>query len=169
VAGDRHDARHRLDLAVISGAQPLRSGLAEGADAAIDQARIDLRQRLVADTELVHHAGAKILHHHVGFRRKALDDLDRFRLLQVQRQAALAAVDRLPSRRKPALGPLLVERGAAHVLALAPLHLDDIGAEQAQLVAGVRPGEHLREVENSHAFERSGHATSLFIVLRLFR
>src|SRR5207245_5887551 len=46
---------------------------------------------------------------------------------------------------------------AAHILAAAPLHLDDVGAEQCELVARIGASQHLREVENLHAFERSGH------------
>jgi hypothetical protein len=85
-----------------------------------------------------------------------LDDLDRLRLLQIERQAALVAVDGLPARREPTLGPFAAQRRAAHVFAFAPLHLDDVGAEQRELVARIRAGQHLREVEDLHAFERSG-------------
>ena len=97
VTGDRHDAGHRLDLAVIAGGRSFRAGLAEAGDGAIDQPRIDRRQRLIADAELVHHAGPEILHHHVGLGGEPLDDRDRLRLLQVERQAALVAVDCLPA------------------------------------------------------------------------
>ncbi len=75
---------------------------------------------------------------------------------EVERQAALVAVDRLQRRREAALGPFAAQRRAAHVLALAPLHLDDVGTQQRELVARIGAGQHLREVENLHAFERSG-------------
>ena len=75
---------------------------------------------------------------------------------QIERQAALVAVDRLPARREAALGPFAAQRRAAHVLAFTPLHLDDVGAEQRELVARIGASQHLREVENLHAFERSG-------------
>src|SRR5262249_34130722 len=65
VTGDSHDAAHRLDLAVVAGARALRTGLTETGDCAVDQPRIDVGQRGIADTELVHHARPKILHHHV--------------------------------------------------------------------------------------------------------
>src|SRR3981189_949828 len=41
--------------------------------------------------------------------------------------------------------------GAPHVLAFAPFHLDDIGAEQRELIARIGAGQHLREVKNLHA------------------
>src|SRR6185437_1503120 len=89
VAGDRHDAAHRLHLAVIAGAVALGPGLAETAYRAINQLRIDRRERLVADAELVHHARAEILHHDVGLFSELLDDGNRLGLGQVDRQAAL--------------------------------------------------------------------------------
>jgi hypothetical protein len=63
-------------------------------------------------------------------RGELFHDRDRLGLGQIEREAALVAVDRLPTRRKAALGPFAGERRAAHVLALAPFHLDDVGAEQ---------------------------------------
>ena len=155
MAGQRHDARQRLDLAVIAGLVAIRSGLAEAGHRAIDQPRVDLGQRGVADAEPVHHAGAEILHDHVGVGDQALDDLDRRRLLQIQGQAALVAVDRQPGRRHPAVRPLARQRRAAHVLALAAFHLDDLGAEQGKLVGTEGAGEDLGEVENLHAGERT--------------
>src|SRR4029077_11745087 len=151
----------RLDLAVIARAVALRTGLAETRNRAIDQSWIDLRKRGVADTELVHHAGTKIFHHHVGFSGKLPDDLDGFRPGEIERQAALVAVDRLPAGRKPAIGPFAAQGRATHVLAAAPLDLDDVGPEQRELVARVGASQHLGEVENFHAFERSGHVDFL--------
>ena len=81
--------------------------------------------------------------------------------VQVQRQAALVAVDRQPARRHPAVGPFAGQRRAAHVLTLAPFHLDDVGAQQCELVAGIGAGQHLREVENPDAFEWSGQFSFL--------
>src|SRR5258708_29851311 len=40
VTRDRHDARHRLDLAVIAGAEALRAGLPEATDRAIPPPRV---------------------------------------------------------------------------------------------------------------------------------
>ncbi len=158
VAGQRHDARQRLDLAVIAGLVAIRAGLAEAGHRAIDQPRVDLGQRGIADAEPVHHAGAEILHDHVGVGDQALDDLDRRRLLQIQRQAALVAVDRQPGRRHAAVCPLARQRRAAHVLALAALHLDDVGAEQGELEAAERSGKDLGEIEDACAGKRAGGA-----------
>ena len=82
--------------------------------------------------------------------------LDRGGLLQVERQAALVAVDRQPRRRHAAVGPFTGQRRTAHILALAAFDLDHIGAEQGELVAAIRAGEHLREVEDADVGERAG-------------
>ena len=94
-------------------------------------------------------------------RRELLDDGDRLRLREIEGEATLVAVDGLPAGGKAALGPFAAQRRAAHVLAFATLHLDDVGAEQRELVACIGAGQHLREVENLHAFERSGHVCFL--------
>ena len=141
--------------------------MAEAGDRAINQPRIDRRERTVADAEFVHHAGAKIFHHHVGLCRELFDDRDRFWLREVERQAALVAVDRLPARRETALRPFAAQRRATHILALAPLHLDDVSAEERELVARIGPRQHLREVENLYAFERSGQNVLLVLSLSL--
>ena len=64
-----------------------------------------------------------------------------------------------------ALGPFAAQRRAAHVLAFATLHLDHIGPEQRELVARIGASQHLREVENLHAFERSGQMDVLLLFL----
>src|SRR5437588_344551 len=70
---------------------------------------------------------------------------------------AAVAPDSTSQTATPArVGPFAAQRRAAHVLALAALHLDDVGPEQRKLVARIGAGQHLREVENLHAFERSG-------------
>jgi hypothetical protein len=157
VTSNGHDAADRLDLAVVAGTRSLWTGLAEAGDCAIDQPRIDPGQHFIADPELVHHSRPKVLHHHVGLRGKLLHDPYCLRLREVERQTAFVAVDGLPARCEPAVGPFPTQGRSAHILALAPLDLDDVGSEQRQLIARIGTGQDLREVENLHAFERSGH------------
>src|SRR5450759_3908470 len=73
----------------------------------------------------------------------------------------------LPARGEAAISPFAAERGAAHVLAFAPLHFDDVGAEQRELVARIGASQHLCEVKNLHAFERSGHLCVLLMAILL--
>src|SRR4029077_18158091 len=95
------------------------------------------------------------------FSGKPPDDLDCFRLREVERQAALVAVDRLPAGRKPASAPCAAYRRAGQAPPAAPLYLDDVGPKQRELVARIGASQHLREVENFYAFERSGHVDFL--------
>jgi hypothetical protein len=117
VAGDRHQAAHRLDLAVVGGGRALRAVLAEARYRAIDELGVDGCQRCMADAELVHHAGAEVLHHHVGLGGKAMHDLDRLRLGEIEGETALVGVDAHESGRQVARRPVLVGRAAAHVVA----------------------------------------------------
>ena len=94
MAGDRHDTGHCLDFAVVAGFGAGRTGLAEAGDRAVDQARVDLGQCLVAQTESVHHAGAEVFHDDVGLCGELQDDVSGGGLLQVQGQAFLVAVHR---------------------------------------------------------------------------
>src|SRR5512141_1456444 len=48
-------------------------------------------------------------------------------------------------------------KGVRRMSSPSPLQLEDVGAEQRELVARIGAGQNLREVENLHAFERSGH------------
>ena len=153
MAGDRHDAAHRLDLAVVGGGGALGAGLAEARHRAIDEPRVQPRQHLVADAHPVHDAGAEVLHHHVGLGGEAVHDLDRLGLGEVEGEIALVGVDGHPGGGHVARRPLLVERAAAHVLPARPLDLDHVGAEQRQLVAAEGACEHLREVEDADAGE----------------
>ena len=88
-----------------------------------------------------------------------LDHLDRLGLLEVHGDRALAAVDRDPGRGEPALLPVVGAVAEAHVVAFARFDLDDVGAEQRELVGGVGPREDTREVEDLHAGERLAHGT----------
>jgi hypothetical protein len=94
VTGDRHDPRHRLHHAVEGGGLPLRTGLAKARHGAIDQLRIDLAQRLIAEPELLHDAGPEVLPDDVRPLGESPDDLGRFRLGEVERQASFVGVER---------------------------------------------------------------------------
>ena len=71
--------------AVERGGAALRPVLPEPGDRAVDEARIDAFQHLVAEAEPFHDAGAEILPHDIGRLGEALDDLDRLRLSQVDK------------------------------------------------------------------------------------
>ena len=65
-AGDAHQAAHALRDLVDAGAGAVGPGLAEAADAAIDQARVDRVDVVPGDLQPVLHVGAHVLDDHVG-------------------------------------------------------------------------------------------------------
>src|SRR5262249_13318193 len=160
LAGDRHDARHRLKLAVERRRRPLRAAVAEARAGQVDEAWIDRRERLVTDAELVHDTGSEVLPHDVGAGHEPLDDFDRLGTPEVERQAALVAVDGQEARRHLSRRPLLADELAARLVAVTRLDLHDIGAEQRELERPVGAGEIACEIEDADAGERLAHAPS---------
>src|SRR5918999_260767 len=92
LSGDAHHAGHALGDQVVAGTRGIGSGLPEAGDARVDDARVDLFERLVVYAELLGHAGAKVLDDHVRPADEAVEDLARPILLEVERHALLVAV-----------------------------------------------------------------------------
>ncbi len=109
VAGDRHDARHRLQLAVERGSAALRALLAKTRDGAIDQPRIDRAQHLIAEPEPLHDPGAKILPDDICPFGELFDDFDGLPFGQVEGQAALVGVDAEKRGSQPLRRPFRAE------------------------------------------------------------
>ncbi len=91
-AGDRHQAAHALRDLIEARPVGVGAVLAEAGNAGIDEARIDLGERLVVDAEPLLHVGAEILDHDVGLLDHALEGGEAFGRLQIERHAALVAV-----------------------------------------------------------------------------
>jgi len=92
-AGVAGNAGQGQVIDVVTGAVLVRAALAVTGDRHIDQLRVDCLQCLIAHTEFVHHAGAKLLQHDVVLGHQLLDHLHRFRLFQVKGDAALIAIE----------------------------------------------------------------------------
>src|SRR5262245_29389012 len=105
VTGDRHDAAHGLDLAVIGSGGPFRTGLAEARHSTVNEPWIDPRQHLIANPHSVHDARPEVLHYHVGLGREAVYDLDRLWLGKVERYVAFVRIDGHPGRGHIAVRP----------------------------------------------------------------
>ena len=91
-AGDRHEAAHALGDLVDARAVAVRPGLAEAGDAAVDDARVDRRKRLVVDAQALFDARAIVLDDDVGVWRELLEDRDALRISEVEGHASLVAV-----------------------------------------------------------------------------
>ena len=53
----------------------VRTAFPEAFHLAVDDARIDLAQLVVTETQALDRSGGEVLHEHVGFAREILDDL----------------------------------------------------------------------------------------------
>jgi len=143
---------------VVAGQILVRPVLAVAADRAVGNLRIDRPDRFVADTQLVHHAGAKAFDDDIRRCRQTQEDLDAFRLLQVEHHALLVAVDHAE------VGTVLTRAGAQRTGVIADLRvfdLDHLCPQIGQVQGGDRPGEQAGEVKHLDAGERCRAAHDL--------
>ena len=114
---------------------------------------------LVAEAEARHHAGPEILHQRRRRSRRARETSPcRRRLLRsstTERLPAFCARNETPMLRAVELRP--TRRAGARDRRRRRFDLDDVGAEQRELIAAVRPGQHVGEVEHADAGEEWGH------------
>ena len=104
----------------------------------------------------MHHAGAKILDHHLRGGNEPLKDLLAGRCFQVKCDGALTCV----LRQEGCAHPLLVEQRvrtqfAGEIARARHFHLDDVSAKGGQLVAAERPRQHIGQVQHADAFQQS--------------
>ena len=127
-----------------------RARLAEAGDRAVDQPRPSRpTTRLVAEPQPLHRAGTEVLDQHVGAIEQPLEDRRARRLLQVERQALLVAVDAEEVR---ALAADERRTPRARVVAAAGLlDLDDARAHVGEQHRAVRPGQHARQIDDEQA------------------
>ena len=135
-----------VDLAVF-----VRSG-AEAFDRGNDHARIELVNVLEGEPHAVERAGREILHQHVAFLHQPVEDFLALRMLAVDRDRALAAIEHGEIE---TVGAFHVAKLAARDVADAgPFHLDDVGAHEGEQLGAGRPRLHVREIEDAHTVER---------------
>ena len=150
-ARDRHQPGLGLCDEVVPRA-PRRTALGtEAGDRAVDDPWVALAHRVVAHAQPLRPADLEVLDHHVRGRAQLERQRPALLVGEVERAAALAAVDRqvvgglaCGERRAPA---------ARLVAALRALHLHHVRAEVGQHHRAVGPGEHAREVRHPDAPE----------------
>ncbi|MNS97118.1 hypothetical protein D3C72_1314410 [compost metagenome] len=115
--------------------------------ACIDEPRIDPCERLVTQVQAFHGVGRKILHQHV----RRLDQLQQYRsatrILQVNGDAALVAVEIAEVTRPEALQ-------TPRPIAVHGLDLDHVGAQVRQHHAARRPHHRVPEIQHANARQR---------------
>ena len=158
-AGDRHQPAHALGDLIEAGPVSIRAGLAEAGNAGINEPRVDLRQRLVVDAKPLLHVRTEILDHDIGLLDHALERGQALRRFEVERHAALVAVQILKIRALARAAHLIFDAGRG-------FDLDDIGAPIGELANAGRARAHAGEVEHRktcQSFRRTGkrHCRSL--------
>ena len=139
----------------VIGSKPGRRGerslAAIGRDRAIDQARIGRRDRGIVEPELLHHAAGKILHHYIRLGDQRARNLERGRIGEVERDAALVAIEAEKCRALAADFGMFVM--ARIVAAIGIFDLDHLGAEIRQRLGTGGTRNDAREVDHQQAIE----------------
>ncbi len=151
---DAEDAREGLHHWLVPGQQTHRALVPVRPQRAVDEPRIEARERRGVQSEFVQRARTQVLDQHVRLGQARLQPFDRGRILQVERDAALVPVHRLergrgtlPERRAPA---------ARVVTALRALDLEHVGAHRREDLARVRAGQVLGDLDDLDADQRQG-------------
>src|SRR6266540_366419 len=92
-AGHAHQAAHRLHDDVERGSIRVRPVEAPPRHGGVDEATVGVEQRARVEAEVGHRAGSEVLDDDVGSRREPAEHIPARVLLEVERDAALAAVE----------------------------------------------------------------------------
>ena len=152
LTGETHQPRHGLHDEVVPG-QPGALGGAEPADREVHEAGVEGLGGGVVEAELGEAARLEVLDRDVGATQQLACQLDVVRVVEVEHDRLLVAVDREVVRRDAVVlgrapGPCLVAGRA--------LDLDHGGAHVGQQHRAVRPGQHPRQVGDDQSIERAG-------------
>ena len=151
LTGEAHQPRHGLGDEVVAGERgALRRS--EPADREVDQTRVVALDVVVAKAEPVDAAGLEVLKSDVGSPQQRLRHREIVRILEVEHDRSLIAVDRQVVGGDAVL---LRRRPGARVVTRWALHLDDRGTHVGQQHRAVRPRQHAGEVGHEDAIERS--------------
>ena len=120
---------------VVSGRHCQWAGLAIAGDRAIDDLRIDRPQRFVTNSQLVAHPRPEALDDDVGSTRQTQEYLTALRLLEVEPQPTLVAVD---AAKEDADAVRTLTHDTCVVAGRVIFDLDDVGAQIGQMQSGDR-------------------------------
>ena len=148
--GQAQHAGHGLQREIVRGAAGIGAVLAEGADRAIDDARVLRGDRLVADAEARGDTGAERFDQHVGFAGETEEIGPALLALEVEHDALLAAAHVAEEYRGARVGRQDVTAG----IALAGrLDLDHLGAVIGQRGGEIRSRQEPGEIDDLDALK----------------
>ena len=153
LAGEAHDAGHRLGDQIEAAAMPVRSGAAEAGQRAIDQRRMLFPEILITEPQTFHDARREILDQHVGGLQQAAHHAGAAGLFEIDRHAALVAVHH--QERRGLVPDLRRDHVAAVVAVRRLLDLDDVGAHVGEHERAGRPRHHVGEIDDFQTGQRT--------------
>ena len=121
----------------------------------IDEPPVQLGHARVTKPKPVHRARTEVFNQNIGMLGQPAADVQTFRLLQVHRQALLAAVKSEEVRRFPALKRR--PPGAAHIALARALDLDHAGAVGGQNHRAVGTCQRVGKIEDRESLKRWRH------------
>jgi hypothetical protein len=159
LAGEAEQAGEAQVVHVVARTIAPRPGLPVARDRAVHDLRVRRAHRVVADAEPVEHARAEGLQHDVVLAHEAEQHVASLRLLEIEPDRALVAVQREKERGLRALVGALVKgwRPPDVVAAAGVLDLEHVGAVVGEQQRAEAPGQQAAEIENADAVERSCH------------
>jgi hypothetical protein len=127
--------------------------LTEAGRHAVNQIRLERRQRVIAQAESFDGIDPHVVNHDIDARQQAMNDLQTFRCLEINRERSFVAVDRQKDRAHAAI---LRDAISPHQIAGRRLDLDDVSAIVAEDLGGQRAENDRGEVEDAVTGERAG-------------
>src|SRR5262250_213703 len=155
LAGDGDHPALRLEDEIESGAVPIRAVLTEAGDGAIDDAGVSLARHLIAEAEALEGARAIVLEHHVRALHEPEEELLAARMLEVDLDPLLVAMQAHEVRGLSAGQPRPPR--ARDVPRALGLELDHLCAEVGEHGRAERSGQRVAQIEDAHPFERHLH------------
>ncbi len=143
------DAGERQVIDVVGRVVAVGAVLAETGEGAVDDARVDLADRLVVAAEPLHDAGAEAFDNHVCAGGELLEDRLAFGGLEVQREAPLVPVDVGEGR------PALVVQDVGLAVGRRGLDFQDVGPHVAQQHRAELARRHARQLQDLDAVQGS--------------
>src|ERR1700683_3646122 len=133
----RHPAGNRLCNRIVTGAVRIRTELAPPGDRDINDIRLDLAYRFLADAPTLHGAGLEVFDHDVRLGGELEEDVARLGKFEIETQAALVAIDGSVDRAE--LGAGEEWRHVPGYLALGHFNFDHVDAQISQHSRVQRP------------------------------
>ncbi|MCY1524936.1 hypothetical protein D9M68_598970 [compost metagenome] len=144
-----HQSGHGLDRRVVARQPTERAVCAEAGHRAMDQAREALAEYLfITDAPARQGTGLEVLQQHVGVLQQPQQQVDAFRLRQVDGDVFLVAVDALEVGRRVAFEG---RAPAAGLVTRERFQLDHLGTMVGQRLGGVGAAQDAAEVDDADA------------------